>query len=148
MGFFRIILRDTEKEKMTKLINTLIAFLVVFIKTSQAYEPSLGSCPDLRGLRNFTVENYTGRWYEYSRLFLVPEAFGVCVRATYTDHGDGPVGVFNEQISSLTGGYIFINGTATPSGSEYAEFIVNFDTVPVEGSRPNYRVLATDYLNF
>merc|ERR1711973_557336 len=148
MGFFRIILRDTEKEKMTKLINTLIAFLVVFMKTSQAYEPSLGSCPDLRGLRNFTVENYTGRWYEYSRVFLVPEAFGVCVRATYTDNGDGTVGVFNEQLSSLTGVYNAINGSATPADSQYAEFIVNFDSVPVQNSRPNYRVLATDYLNY
>ena len=74
----------------------------------------------IEGISNFTVKNYVGRWYEYSRLFLVPEAFGVyhlisnytvtwliepipgvCVRATYTDHGDGPVGVFNEQISSL-----------------------------------------------
>ena len=29
-----------------------------------------------------------------------------------------------------TGEYIFINGTATPGGTEYAEFTVNFDSVP------------------
>jgi len=133
---------------MVKLIKCMSAVLLMFIKTSQAYEPSLGKCPDLRGISNFTVKNYVGRWYEYSRLFLVSESFGICVRATYTDHGDGPVGVFNEQISSLTGSYNFINGTATPAGSQYAEFIVNFDTVPVENSRPNYRVLATDYVNY
>ena len=26
---------------------------------------------------------------------------GYCVRATYTDNGDGTVGVFNEQIMAL-----------------------------------------------
>merc|ERR1719400_2762909 len=50
--------------------------------------------------------------------------------------------------SSLTSQYIFINGTATPADPQYAEFIVNFATVPVESSRPNYRVLATDYENY
>merc|ERR1711997_706487 len=100
------------------------------------------------GISNFTVTNYTGTWHEYSRLFLVPEAYGKCVRATYSDNGDGTVGVFNEQISSLTGQYIFIHGKATPADPQYAEFIVNFEQVPVESSRPNYRVLATDYENF
>ena len=28
------------------------------------------------GISNFTVTNYTGTWHEYSRLFLVPEAYG------------------------------------------------------------------------
>lgn len=128
--------------------KALSVFFFLFVKVSLASEPSLGKCPDLRGIRNFTVESYTGRWFEYSKLFLIPEAFGKCVRATYTGKEDGTVGVFNEQISSLTGEYIFINGTATPGGTEYAEFTVNFDSVPVENSRPNYRVLATDYLNY
>ena len=65
---------------------------------------------------------------------------------------------------SRTGVYNSINGSATPADSQYAEFIVNFDSVPgrlrttklaqlkwsiaVQNSRPNYRELATDYLNY
>merc|ERR1711997_395403 len=146
------LLRDThwkihyfENKRMKSIV---LAFSLMFIDINLGSEPSLGNCPDLRGIRNFTIENYTGRWYEYSRLFLIGEVFGECVRATYTDNGDGSVGVFNEQISSLTGQYVFINGSATPVDPEYAEFVVNFYDVPVENSRPNYRVLATDYLNY
>jgi len=130
------------------MLSLVLTFFMLFIGITLGSEPSLGQCPDLRGISNFTVTNYTGTWHEYSRLFLVPEAYGKCVRATYSDNGDGTVGVFNEQISSLTGQYIFIHGKATPVDPQYAEFIVNFEQVPVESSRPNYRVLATDYENF
>ena len=72
--------------------KALSVFFFLFVKVSLASEPSLGKCPDLRGagdfkekifcqirpvgIRNFTVESYTGRWFEYSKLFLIPEAFG------------------------------------------------------------------------
>jgi len=130
------------------MLSSVLTFFMLFIGITLGSEPSPGQCPDLRGISNFTVTNYTGTWHEYSRLFLVGELYGKCVRATYSDNGDGTVGVFNEQISSLTGQYIFINGTATPADPQYAEFTVNFEQVPVETSRPNYRVLATDYENF
>ena len=42
-----------------------------------------------------------GRWYEYSNTFEIFQIGGTCVRATYTDNGDGTVGVFNEQILAL-----------------------------------------------
>ena len=116
------------------LFSVLTSFML-FTGIALGSEPSLGSCPDLRGsdydweiiklitvllikgITNFTVTKYTGTWHEYSKLFLIPEAYGKlmkifievyqehfagkCVRATYSDNGDGTVGVFNEQISSL-----------------------------------------------
>merc|ERR1712045_13452 len=136
---------STTKKRMIPIILTSFMFLM---QIAEGSEPSLGNCPDLRGLKNFTVSNYIGTWHEYSKLFLIPEAFGKCVRATYSGRNDGSVGVFNEQISSLTGQYNFINGSATQADPQYAEFIVNFDSVPVQNSRPNYRVLSTDYQNF
>merc|ERR1712012_501206 len=131
-----------------KMILNIVHILILYFSLAHGYEPSIGSCPDLRGIRNFAVTNYTGRWYEYSRLFLIPEYHGKCVRATYTDNHDGSVKVFNEQINSDTELYVFINGNARIVDPEYAELVVNFDTVPVEQTRPNYRVLATDYDNF
>ena len=34
------------------------------------------------GISNFTVTNYTGIWHEYSRLFLIPEAYGKLITMT------------------------------------------------------------------
>ena len=53
------------------------------------------------GVSSFDVSRYTGTWYEYSNVFEVFQVGGVCVRATYTDNGDGSVKVFNEQIKKL-----------------------------------------------
>ena len=50
------------------------------------------------GIPSFLVAEYTGRWYEYANTWNVFDIGGTCIRATYTDMGDGSVGVFNEQI--------------------------------------------------
>merc|ERR1712025_16455 len=104
-----------------------VAFIVPFI---EAGVPSLGVCPDLRGVTSFDVSRYTGTWYEYSNVFEIFQVGGRCVRATYTDNNDGSVGVFNEQINAITGNYGNINGTARLADAAYAELVVNFDTVP------------------
>ena len=46
------------------------------------------------------VSEYTGRWYEYAS---TPTDYSQgndnsCVRALYTDQGDGSIGVFNEAV--------------------------------------------------
>merc|ERR1719181_249517 len=93
--------------------------LVIFAENIQAAVPSFGACPENRG-------RYTGTWYEYANVFEVFQIGGKCVRATYTDNGDGSVGGFNEQIKKLTGSYGSINGTASLADPGYAEFVVNF----------------------
>ena len=52
-------------------------------------------------MTSFDLSRYTGTWYEYANVFEVFQIGGKCVRATYTDNGDGSVGVFNEQIKKL-----------------------------------------------
>ena len=94
-------------------------FLVIFSGTIHAAVPSFGACPENRGhfniklcilsskrkcfsgLTSFDIGRYTGTWYEYANVFEVFQIGGKCVRATYTDNGDGTVGVFNEQIKKL-----------------------------------------------
>jgi len=123
-------------------------FLVIFSGTIHAAVPSFGACPENRGLTSFDIGRYTGTWYEYANVFEVFQIGGKCVRATYTDNGDGTVGVFNEQIKKFTGNYGSINGTARLADPGYAEFVVNFDKVPFTTSTPNYRVLDTDYTSY
>ena len=79
----------------------LFSILVLSVHNSHCGLPSLGACPSLRGVSDFSVSRYMGRWYEYSNTFEIFQIGGTCVRATYTDNGDGTVGVFNEQILAL-----------------------------------------------
>jgi len=112
----------------------------------QATTKSVGSCPNVRGIKNFDRKRYLGSWYEYANVFEFYQIGSTCVRATYTDQGN-KVGVFNEQINSITGNYGNIAGTATPVGTR-AEFAVGFASVPFGGgssNEANYRVVDTDY---
>ena len=62
---------------------------------------SPGSCPELRGITDFQVLDYTGRWFEYASTSTNYSQGGnndSCVRALYSDNGDGIIGVFNEAI--------------------------------------------------
>ena len=61
---------------------------------------SPGSCPDLRGIPDFKTLDYTGRWYEYASTSTNYSQGNdnSCVRAMYSDYGNGVIGVFNEAI--------------------------------------------------
>merc|ERR1711868_294567 len=128
-------------------ILTAAAFFA-FFQFIDCGVPSFGSCPNLRGVTNFDIGRYTSTWYEYSNVFEIFQVGGNCVRATYTDNNDGSVGVFNEQLKAMTGSYGSINGTASLPDTAFAEFVVNFDTVPFTATSPNYKVVDTDYDNY
>ena len=61
---------------------------------------STGSCPDYRGIPDFKVLDYTGRWYEYASTTTNYSQGNdnTCVRALYSDYGNDIIGVFNEAI--------------------------------------------------
>ena len=75
--------------------------LEVHLKIEQQWRQMTSFCNTFSGVSSFDVSRYTGTWYEYSNVFEVFQVGGVCVRATYTDNGDGSVKVFNEQIKKL-----------------------------------------------
>merc|ERR1711976_1105199 len=128
-------------------IIIFIMLLLLFLSAFNFIDcgvPSLGECPKLR---DFDINNYLGRWYEYSNTFELYQVGGDCVRATYTGRDDGIVGVFNEQQNSLYGSYISINGTAFQPDPGFAEFAVNFGNI-FETKTPNYYVIDTDYETF
>jgi len=107
---------------------------------------SLGSCPGLRGVPDFQVLDYTGRWHEMANTWNLFDLGGTCVRATYSDRHDGSIGVFNEEIVSEA--VVSINGSAIQPDKSHAELIVNFDQNPVPETTPNYFVLDTDYESY
>ena len=77
--------------------NLILNLLSLAFITAQ----SPGSCPDLRGIPDFQVLDYTGRWFEYASTSTNYSQGGnddTCVRALYSDNGDGVIGVFNEAI--------------------------------------------------
>merc|ERR1712045_378284 len=108
------------------------------------------SCPDLRGIPDFQVLDYTGRWFEYASTSTNYSQGGnddSCVRALYSDNGDGVIGVFNEAIMP-DGVAASVNGSATQPDKQYAELIVSWDFDPAPGTEPNYFVLDTDYTSY
>lgn len=107
--------------------------LVVFsllLSLANSYIIRSGFCKEnVRGMPDFEKDRYLGAWYEYANTFELYELGAKCVRATYTDEGDR-VGVFNEQVSTITGRYGNIKGSArfaNPDDPEKrAELIVGF----------------------
>merc|ERR1712126_93801 len=152
MGTFN---RDTERLiwKEIRKMNSFITLLPL-LTLGQAAHTSLGSCPSVPSLRNFELERYMGAWYEYSNTFETFQIASSCVRAQYALQGER-VSVLNEQISTITGDYVFVNGTARPADpadtENKAEYIVAFYNTPFQnpdstaGGSPNYRVVSTDY---
>ena len=51
----------------------------------------------LSGISNFTVTNYTGTWHEYSRLFLIPEAYGKLIQIFFEIYPE--LNLFREMCS-------------------------------------------------
>merc|ERR1719383_568846 len=98
----------------------------------------------------FEKGRYLGSWYEYANVFEFYQIGSSCVRATYTDEGN-KVGVFNEYVSTITGNYGNIKGSASIPNPNRGELIVGFSSVPFGGgggSEPNYRVVDTDYTSY
>lgn len=89
-----------------------------------------GFCKEnVRGMTQFDKDRYLGAWYEYANTFEIYEIGGKCVRATYTDEGD-VIGVFNEQVNTITGNYGNVKGSARFANpddpNERGELIVGF----------------------
>ena len=95
-------------------------------------------------MEGFDAGRYVGVWYEYSNtwevfqvsarclqlniLILRLQIGGTCARVRYTQV-EGGIGVTNEQVNTITGGYASVTGTAVPTNIS-SELIVNFEGVP------------------
>ena len=101
------------------------------------------SNPDLQP--NFSVPDYTGVWYEFSK---VQNAFqkGQCTTATYAlQDGGSSVSVHNQEYFFTSASINDIWGEATCSKFQDGSCKVRFSAFQPWG---DYRVLSTDYQNY
>ncbi|CAG7838145.1 unnamed protein product [Allacma fusca] len=128
-----------------------LAVLLVLVNAAVIYGqiPSFGRCPDFPVVGHFAANKYLGKWYEIEKYFTIFELGGTCITATYTDLGNGTIGVFNAMTEMLSRKRRTISGTAVlddPSDGQ-AKLSVTFPSIPFSGKAP-YWVLDTDYDNY
>ncbi|XP_053651728.1 apolipoprotein D [Cherax quadricarinatus] len=111
-------------------------------------------CPPQTAFTSFNVSLFLGKWYEIKRYFTLYEYGGRCNAITFTDKGNGFYGVLNEQIV-LGSVWDTIEGEAAlvSPGSGQATFSLNYSSLlflgmGAVGSKGNYWVLSTDYVNY
>lgn len=127
------------------LVTILLAAVVAVGQTMAAKgliarDVSVGICPTFSNKEDLDPVPYLGPWYEIERFELAPEKDMDCVKAVYSDLGDGLVEVHNMARSN--GFFTEIYGTATVI--EPGVLLVEFPgSVPSE-----YHVLDTDYTTF
>ncbi|XP_046992006.1 apolipoprotein D-like [Schistocerca americana] len=126
---------------------SFVTVLALIATPSLAQIGSTGPCPNVTLVSNFDAAAYLGKWYEQYRFFAIFEGDGECVTATYTDNGDGTVGVENAMIDPETGDPEIINGQASVDGNTTeGRLVVIF---PQTGSfEAPYWILDTDYGNY
>ena len=71
------------------------AALLAFIGVSSATVIGFGSCPDVRLVEDFDIENYYGRWYEIARYYSIFEDGLSCITSDYVPMDDGTFKVVN-----------------------------------------------------
>lgn len=76
---------------------------LAFLATAAAQIPSLGWCPDMAPMNNFSMDRFLGTWYEAERYFTVSELGSRCVTTNYAATPEGRIVVSNEIIGALTG---------------------------------------------
>jgi len=126
-------------------------FLLVATSCLSAVRPqslSLGACPSVSVETDFVPAQYAGVWYENRNYFALFQLFQRCVKATYTDNGDGTIGVKNEAVRYLTGRANSITGTARPLDGTNAKLGLTFAGSPFSPRDAPYWVLGTDYTSY
>uniref|UniRef100_A0A182NRI3 Apolipoprotein D n=1 Tax=Anopheles dirus TaxID=7168 RepID=A0A182NRI3_9DIPT len=109
------------------------------------------ACPqDVTAMRDFSLNDYLGRWYEIKRYEQFYEKDLDCVVAEYQKTGDGSISVKNGAFSLANNTRVVADGTAVvsfPDDSTHpAKLSVAFFGAKPE--RSNYWVLDTDYTSF
>ncbi|XP_059483132.1 apolipoprotein D-like [Neocloeon triangulifer] len=126
------------------VLITIAALMVVV--TTQV--PSLGPCPEMKTMANFSISKYLGRWYQAERYISLFEFASKCVTSNYTDAGDSRFSVVNKQTSSLTGIQTVIDGDLHVMGrSDESKMTISFPSIPMPMNLP-YWIMDTDYDNY
>ncbi len=106
-----------------------------------------GSCPTTSNQQNIDVNQYLGRWYEFTRdSTFIFETGSSCTTATYSAGSGGNINVVNRCYywpMTFTADWVTAKGQASCNAATGA-CNVGF---PNPASTPNYNILYTDYQN-
>ena len=111
----------------------------------------MDSCPATNVVQNFRLDAFEGTWYQQAiNHDAQKQQGGECVKAEYTDNGDGNVHVYNSQQKKDQFGNLkprtSITGLARPANNNHDGHLkVRLTGMPFEG---NYDVLKTDYTSY
>lgn len=107
------------------MFSILLFVLTVHLASGQV--TNVGPCPEVKTVKNFSVEKYLGLWYEVKRY---PNRFsnGKCVTANYGLNPNGTVSVLNNQVIDGKQEGIFGSARLISSGV----LGVSFPSVPCE----------------
>ncbi|XP_050072150.1 uncharacterized protein LOC126560032 [Anopheles maculipalpis] len=109
------------------------------------------ACPqDVTALKDFSLNDYVGRWYEIKRYEQFYEKDLDCVVAEYQKTGDASISVKNGAFSLANNTRVVAEGTAVVSFPDDATRPAKL-SVAFFGAKPersNYWVLDTDYTSF
>merc|ERR1719193_265017 len=108
------------------------------------------SCPEVSGMANFDVSQYTGQWFQLSALpFVLTSSRDPCVWSNYTLLPNGNLRMINSVINVYTNFRYALTGEAALVGNAtLGELDVEFFMNPNSTANPNYFVLNTDYTEF
>lgn len=140
---------------MYRSMHCLFALVVTLGSSVRGQVVFFGECPTQAVVENFDTAQYLGKWYENRNYFAVFQLLGTCVTATYTDQGNGIIGVANRQID-ITDSVAEVNGwakLADPSKTEAKLSVAfgasnPFEDDPTAVTDANYLVLDTDYTSY
>ncbi|XP_018022292.1 apolipoprotein D [Hyalella azteca] len=135
-------------------MKSLLVLVISLLATAAAQKLFFAKCPSQAVVPNLDVKKYLGLWYENRKYKTIFQLGGRCTTATYTDAGNGIIGVRNDQkITVIPVSVVGQAKFADPTKTE-AKLTVSFtsatpfanDTSSVTAS--NYWVLDTDYDNY
>ena len=128
------------------MIGKLILILLsVFAISSCGF--AWGGCPKVEyDLSNFTVANYTGKWYEIIRDKSIRFESGICQEANYSLNVNGTLTVTNTEL--INGKVNSVTGLAYPTSNPF-RFKISFSNSAFgKLFKGDYQVANTDYTSY
>ena len=128
------------------MIGKLILILLsVFTISSCGF--AWGGCPKVEyDFSNFTVANYTGKWYEIIRDKSIRFESGICQEANYSLNVNGTLTVTNTEL--INGKVNSVTGLAYPTSNPF-RFKISFSNSAFgKLFKGDYQVANTDYTSY
>ncbi|XP_046981306.1 apolipoprotein D-like [Schistocerca americana] len=132
----------------------LLLLVLMDAPGAAAQRLGFGRCPSHRGMRDFDIKKFEGKWYEVERSFYLYEIISSCTSIYFSPKPSGNVKVAIKTVNRLTGSMSTSLGSANPlyEGSATLNYRVN-TRLPSAVARmmPGvglYTILHTDYDNY